>query len=146
MRVTAHVQTLTSRATVPPYRTDPCPNRHGNQLICPSAGARSQGLAQLWHRSPSLRGRALAAPLRAFPSWFLWIECARRGREKYMAATHATLAGHGDWIIGEIIERMRHDGCGGQVGLVELLTGIPGSSHPVRRIVMRDRGYDRRGL
>ena len=84
--------------------------------------------------------------LRAFPSWFLRIECARRGREKYMAETHATLAGHGDRIIGEIIERMRHDGSGGQVGLVELLTGIPGASRPVRRIVLRDRGYDRRGL
>jgi hypothetical protein len=58
---------------------------------------------------------ALAAPLRAFPSWFLRIECARRGREKYMAETHAMLAGRGDRIIGEIIERMRHDGCGGQV-------------------------------
>ena len=89
---------------------------------------------------------ALAAPLRGFPSWFLRIECARRGREKYMAETHATLAGHGDRIIGEIIERMRHDGSEGQVGLVELLTGIPGASRPVRRIVLRDRGYDRRGL
>jgi hypothetical protein len=60
--------------------------------------------------------------------------------------TNATLAGHSDRIIGEIIERMRHDGSEGQVGLVELLTGIPGASRPVRRIVLRDRGYDRRGL
>ena len=62
------------------------------------------------------REEALAAPLRAFPSWFLRIECSRCGREKYMAETHATLAGHGDRIIGDIIERMRHDGCGGQAG------------------------------
>jgi hypothetical protein len=82
------------------------------------------------------REEALAAPLRAFPSWFLRIECSRCGLEKYMAETHATLAGHGDRIIGEIIERMRHDGCGGQAGLVELITAIPGASRPVRRIVL----------
>jgi hypothetical protein len=33
--------------------------------------------------------------------------------------------------------RMRHDGCGGRAGQVELLTGIEGvSSRPVRRIVL----------
>jgi hypothetical protein len=32
---------------------------------------------------------------------------------------------------------MRHDGCGGRAGKVELLTGIEGaSSRPVRRIVL----------
>jgi hypothetical protein len=87
---------------------------------------------------------ALAAPLRGVPSWFLRIEGARRAREEYMAETHATPAGHGHG--DRIIERMRHDGSGGQVGLVELLTGIPGASRPVRRIVLRDREYDRRGL
>jgi len=36
------------------------------------------------------------------------------------------------------IARMRHDGCGGRAGRVELLTGIDGvSSRPVRRIVLR---------
>ena len=35
------------------------------------------------------------------------------------------------------ISRMRHDGCGGRAGKVELLTGIEGvSSRPVRRIVL----------
>jgi hypothetical protein len=35
--------------------------------------------------------------------------------------------------------RMRHDGCGGRAGKVELLTGIEGaSSRPVRRIVLVD--------
>jgi hypothetical protein len=34
---------------------------------------------------------------------------------------------------------MRHDGCGGQPGRVELLTGIDGvSSRPVRKIVVID--------
>jgi hypothetical protein len=36
-----------------------------------------------------------------------------------------------------VIARMRHDGCGGRAGKVELLTGIDGSSRPVRRIVVR---------
>jgi hypothetical protein len=38
--------------------------------------------------------------------------------------------------IREIIKRMRHDGCGGRAGKVELMTGIDGaSSRPVRKIV-----------
>ena len=37
-------------------------------------------------------------------------------------------------LIGEIIARMRHDGCGGRAGTVELLTEIEGvSTRPVRR-------------
>ena len=40
-------------------------------------------------------------------------------------------------LIRDIIDRMRHDGCGGRAGKVELLTGIEGvSSRPVRRIVL----------
>ena len=39
--------------------------------------------------------------------------------------------------IRDILDRMRHDGCGGRAGKVELLTGIEGaSSQPVRRIVL----------
>ena len=39
--------------------------------------------------------------------------------------------------IREIIAKMRHDGCDGRAGWVELLTGIEGaSSRPVRRIVL----------
>ena len=38
---------------------------------------------------------------------------------------------------GRAIACMRHDGCGGRAGKVELLTGIEGaSSRPVRRIVL----------
>jgi hypothetical protein len=34
---------------------------------------------------------------------------------------------------------MRHEGCGGRAGRVELLTGIDGaSSRPVRKIVVLD--------
>jgi hypothetical protein len=46
---------------------------------------------------------------------------------------------HGEMPIRDIVARMRHDGCGGRAGRVELLTGIEGvSSRPVRRIVLRD--------
>jgi hypothetical protein len=42
-----------------------------------------------------------------------------------------------DRTLGDILARMRHDGCGGRAGKVELLTGIEGaSSRPVRRIVL----------
>jgi hypothetical protein len=33
---------------------------------------------------------------------------------------------------------MRHDGCGGRAGKVELMIGIDGSSRPVRKIVLLD--------
>jgi hypothetical protein len=40
-------------------------------------------------------------------------------------------------LICDILWRMRHDGCGGRAGRVELLTGIEGaSSRSVRRIVL----------
>jgi hypothetical protein len=38
--------------------------------------------------------------------------------------------------IADIIKRGRHDGCGGRAGVVELLTGIDGSSRPVPKIVL----------
>ena len=53
-----------------------------------------------------------------------------------LSETHTPL---GDILIRDIIARMRHDGCGGRAGKVELLTGIEGaSSRPVRRIVLID--------
>jgi hypothetical protein len=87
--------------------------------------------------------QALAEPLRAFPSWFLRIVCERCGKERMISETHMPL---GDMLIRDILERMRHDGCGGHAGKAELLTGIDGSSRPVRRIVLRDGGYDRGDL
>lgn len=42
-------------------------------------------------------------------------------------------------LIRDIIAKMRHDGCGGRPGRVELLTGIDGaSSRPVRKIIVLD--------
>jgi hypothetical protein len=43
-----------------------------------------------------------------------------------------------DLPIRTILDRMRHDGCGGRAGRVELLNGIEGvSSRPVRKMVLR---------
>ena len=79
---------------------------------------------------------ALDEPLRAFPLWFLRIVCERCGKERMISETHMA---QGEMLIRDIIDRMRHDGCGGRAGKVELLTGIEGaSSRPVRRIVLRE--------
>ena len=59
------------------------------------------------------RDAAMDVPLRSFRSWFLRIECARCGRERYAAETHMTIAGLGDQRIGDLLARLRHDGCGG---------------------------------
>jgi hypothetical protein len=80
---------------------------------------------------------ALDEPLRAFPSWFLRIVCDRCGKERMISETHMA---QGEMLIGDILDRMRHDGCGGRAGKVERLTGIDGSSRPVRRILLRDGG------
>ena len=54
-----------------------------------------------------------------------------------LSETHASAAQR-DMPLREILERMRHDGCGGRAGKVELMTGIDGaSSRPVRKIVLR---------
>jgi hypothetical protein len=46
----------------------------------------------------------------------------------------------GEMRIRDIIDRMRHDGCGGRPEKAELLTGVEGaSSRPVRRIVLMER-------
>ena len=46
---------------------------------------------------------------------------------------------HMNWsymLVRDIIDRMRHDGCGGRAGKVELLTGIEGGSS---RLVFKPR-------
>jgi hypothetical protein len=77
---------------------------------------------------------ALVEPFRAFPSWFLRIECDRCGRVQMVNEAHAKWR---DRTLRDILARMRHDGCGGLAAKAELLTGIEGvSSRPVRRIVL----------
>jgi hypothetical protein len=77
---------------------------------------------------------ALDEPFAAFPSWFMRITCTRCGKERMFSETHAAQRG---MLNRDIVAKMRHDGCGGRPGRLELLTGIEGaSSRPVRRIVV----------
>jgi ribosomal protein S27E len=79
---------------------------------------------------------ALDEPFDAFPSWFLRITCARCGQERVVNQVHAAQS---DLTIRVILDKMRHDGCGGRARIAELLTGVEGiSSRPVRRIVLRE--------
>ena len=64
---------------------------------------------------------ALDEPFRAFPSWFMRITCDRCGKDRMLNEAHMKRS---DVPIRDIIARMRHDGCGGRAGKVELLTGI----------------------
>ena len=74
--------------------------------------------------------------LRAFPRWVLKITCDRCFKDRMLEEAHA--GRQRDMPLRVLISRMRHDGCGGSAGKVELLTGIEGvSSRPVRRIVLR---------
>jgi hypothetical protein len=79
---------------------------------------------------------ALGQRFRAFPSWFLRIECDRCGKTTMLNEAH-TGQRRASLTLRVLIARMRHEGCGGGAGKVELLTGIDGvSSRPVRRIVL----------
>jgi hypothetical protein len=46
-----------------------------------------------------------------------------------IAETHMA---QGEMLIRDIIDRMRHDGCGGRAGKVELLTSIEGDARRCR--------------
>jgi hypothetical protein len=79
---------------------------------------------------------AMQQPMRAFPSWFLRIECDRCGKPVMHNEVHMTEHQRG-MVLRVLPSRMRHDGCGGRAARAELLTGIDGvSSQPVRRIVL----------
>jgi hypothetical protein len=81
---------------------------------------------------------ALDQPFRAFPSWFMRITCDRCGKVQMLNEAHTT-GRRREMPIRAIIAKMRHDGCGGRPGRVELLTGIEAaSSRPVRKIVVLD--------
>ena len=63
-------------------------------------------------------------------------ECDRCGKVRIFNETHMK---RGDMQLRAILDRMRHDGCGGRAGRVELLTGIEAaSSRPVRKILLLD--------
>jgi hypothetical protein len=78
---------------------------------------------------------ALLEPFAAFPSWFLLITCDRCGKVEIVNEAHSARR---TMPLRDILDRMRHDGCGGRPGKAELLSGHDGvSSRPVRRIVLR---------
>jgi hypothetical protein len=80
---------------------------------------------------------ALLMSLRAFPSWFLRIECDRCNKVRMLNQTHVT-PGQSNLRLRDFLARARHEGCGGRALKAELLTGAEGvSSRPVRRIVLR---------
>ena len=69
---------------------------------------------------------AMGEPFAAFPSWFMRVSCERCGQDEVHSAQRAML-------IRDIIEKMRHERCGGRAGKAELLSGVEGvSSRPVR--------------
>jgi hypothetical protein len=79
---------------------------------------------------------ALDEPFAAFPSWFIRVTCERCGQERMFNEVHSAQPG---MLVRDILDKMRHDGCGGRAGRAELLTGIEGvSSRPVRRIALRE--------
>ena len=70
-----------------------------------------------------------------FLSWFLRIECDRCGKMRMIAETHMSVPDA--MMLRDILNRMRHDGCGGRAGKAELLTGIEGAgSRSGRKIVL----------
>jgi hypothetical protein len=80
--------------------------------------------------------QALNEPFRSFPSWFMRITCDRCGKVSMLNEADAT-GRRRYMLIRDLLAKLRHDGCGGQPGRVELLTGIEGaSSRPIRRIVV----------
>jgi len=81
---------------------------------------------------------ALDEPLVAFPSWFMRITCDRCGKDRMLNEVHVPERQRA-MPIRTILDRMRHDGCGGRAGRAELLTGIEAaSSRPVRKILLLD--------
>jgi hypothetical protein len=53
------------------------------------------------------------------------IECDRCGKVQMVNETHTPQRA---MQIRDILAKMRHDGCGGRAGKVELITGIEGAS------------------
>ena len=79
---------------------------------------------------------ALDEPFSAFPSWFLRVECDRCGKVQMISQLHSSRS---HMPIRDILDRVRHERCGGRAGKAELVTGIEGvGSGAVRRIVLRE--------
>jgi len=82
---------------------------------------------------------AMLEPMRAFPSWFLRIECDRCGKVVMHNEAHMTPHRPRRIVLRVLLSRMRHEGCRGRRARAELITGIEAaSSRPVRRVVLID--------
>jgi hypothetical protein len=90
------------------YGTEPLPGPAGKRWTHDDART---ALAQLRRRAAARE--ALDEPLAAFPSWFLRITCDCCGQQGMFSETHSA---QGCMLIRDIIDRMRHDGCGGREG------------------------------
>ena len=90
-------------------------------------------MAVLRRRPLPTTAEALAAPLSAFPSWYLRMECERCGR-KGPSIEYTRRAIWQDATVAEVIARMHHEdaGCGGRPKVVELVTNVAGSSQQRR--------------
>jgi hypothetical protein len=65
------------------------------------------------------------------------ITCDRCGKDRMLNEAHSAQRA---MPIRDIIAKMRHDGCAGRPGKVELLTGIEGATgRPVWKIVLKGR-------
>ena len=69
---------------------------------------------------------ALQKPLRAFPSWFLRIECDRCGKPVMHNEAHLT-EHRRSMVLRVLLSRMRHDGCGGRAARVRAVRAISSS-------------------
>jgi len=65
------------------------------------------------------------------------ITCDRCGKTTMINEAHTTQRQRA-LPLRDFLAKMRHDGCSGRAGKVELMTGSDGaSSRPVRKIVLR---------
>jgi hypothetical protein len=85
---------------------------------------------------PPTAQEALQQSLAAFPSWFLKVTCDRCFKDRMLNEVHLPGRQRG-MVLRVLLSRMRHEGCGGRAGRVELFSGVEGvSSRPVRKIVL----------
>lgn len=92
------------------------------------------------------REEALAAPLAAFPSWWLWMRCSC-GRERWLNQVHADPAWQ-DERLADLVPRFRHKGCDGRPLEVELRTDGDAVGKVVRRVGLVGEGLpiDRKAI
>ena len=77
---------------------------------------------------------ALRLPFRAFPSWYLRIECARGSQARMLAEPHTRRR---DMLVSDLLAD-RHEGCGGRAAKAELRsTAERVGGRPVRWIMLR---------